>query len=251
MMESVNRKVVIISLILALFTSFLVYIYIKKATSRPDIIEYINVYVAARSMPPKYKITESDIKQVKVSREYLNSKAVLNKADIVGRRLNESVIEGEQILKDRLVDNGKTNLAYRVPEGKRAVSININDQINVSNLVRPGDFVDIIASFDKEEVEEASGKVIYPRITKTVIQNIEILAIGQDQTITEEKIKEPPKTVTLAVTPQEAEKLVYASEYAVLRLALRPVEDEMNINTPGVIRNDIVPGKGTFKVPNQ
>jgi len=248
-MESVNKKIVLISVILAIFTSFLVYTYIRKMTAKPETVEYINVYVAAKTLPSKYKIIDSDIIQTKITRELLNSKAVLNKADIVGRRLKDSIIEGEQILKDRLVDDSKTSLAYSVPQGKRAVSINVNEQIDVSNLIRPGDYVDVVASFDKEEIEDASVKTIYPRITKIIIENVQLLALGQDQLVADEKISVLPKTITLAVNSQDVEKLVYASEYAVLRLSLRPVEDNKNLNTAGVIRSDVVPERGVKVLP--
>jgi len=248
-MESVNRKIIVISIVLALFTAFLVYLYIKNSTTKNEVVEYINVYVAAKTLPAKYKITDADLKQVKVTKEYLNSKAVLNKADIVGKRLKDSVIEGEQILRDRLIGESRLALAYSIPEGKRAVSINVNDQTDVSHLIRPGDFVDIIASFEKEDVEDAFNKTIFPRITRTIIQNVEVLALGQDQAIADEKIKEPPGTVTLAVSAEEAESLVYASEYAVIRLALRPVDDNGETNTKGIMRNDLTPGKGVLVVP--
>jgi len=84
---------------MALFTSFLIYIYIKKATTKVDVVEYINVYIAAKTLPPRHKIADTDLKQVKVTRDYLNVKAVLNKDDIIGKRLKDSIIEGEQILK--------------------------------------------------------------------------------------------------------------------------------------------------------
>jgi pilus assembly protein CpaB len=243
-MESVNKKIVLISLIMALITSSLIYIYIRKATSKSETVEKVSVCVAARSLSPRHKIENADVKQVEIAKEYLNNKAVLNKADIVGKRLKDSIIEGEQILRNRIVAEGKTTLAYSVPSGKRAVSINVNDQINVSHLVRPGDFVDIIASFEREEVEDAENKTVYPRMAKTVIQNVQVLAISQDQQIIDEKIKEPPKTITLSVDPHEAEKLVYISEYAVLRLALRPLDDDDKVDTQGVLRNDITGGKG-------
>ena len=248
-MESVNRKILIISLILAALTTFLVYLYIKNATTKPEVVEYINVYVAAKTLPAKYKIADADLKQVKVTREFLNPSAVLNKADIVGKRLKDSVIEGEQILRDRLIEENKMTLAYNIPEGKRAVSIDVTDRTNVSHLIRPGDFVDVIASFDAEQEDEPQNTIIRPRITKTVLQNIQVLALGQDQAVLEEKLKEGPKTVTLAVTPQEAENLVYVSEYAIIRLALRPADDNESVNTGGIIRKDIVPEKGVKTVP--
>lgn len=248
-MESVNRKVVFIAIVLSVFTSLLIYVYITKATVKTDTVEYTNVFVAARTLPAKYKVADSDIKQVKIARELYNARAVTNKADIVGKRLNESIIEGEQILSERLIDENKAVLSYCIPEGKRAVSINVNEQIAVSDLLRPGDFVDVIASFEKEENDTASGKIVNPRITKTIIQKVEVLSLGQDQIITDEKLKEAPKTITLAVSPQDAEKLVYASEYGVLRLALRPADANDNLNTQGIIRDDVVSGKGTFTIP--
>lgn len=245
-MESVNKKVILIALIMALFTSFLVYTYIKKATTKAEVVEYINVYVAANTLAPGSKINDADLKQVKVTRDYLNSKAVLNKADIVGKRLKDRIIAGEQILRDRLVDGDKVALAYNVPEGMRAVSINVDEQINVSNLVRPGDFVDVIGNFDQEQVEDKSNTILYPKVSKIVLQNIQVLSIGQEQVVADDKPKDVPKTVALAVTPQDAEKLVYVSHYFKLRLALRAVGDHTIVNTEGEIRQDMATNKGVL-----
>jgi pilus assembly protein CpaB len=244
-METVNKRVIMVALVMAFFTTFLIYVYIKKMTTKPDVIQYINVYVAAKTLPPKTKIVDSDLKQVKITSEYLNSKAVLNKSDIVGKRLKDSIIEGEQILGDRLVDESNMELAFSLPAGKRAVSINVNEQLEVANLLRPGDFVDVLASFQRVEEEDKLNKYVYPEITKIILQDVQVLALGQDLTIDETKKTELPKTVTLAVTPQEAEKLVYASEFATLRLALRAVDDHNNIVTPGTIKSDVISEKGT------
>lgn len=249
-MEAVNRRVILVAIIMALLTSFLIYIYIKKATTTEDTAEYTNVYAAVKTLPAKYKITDSDLKEIRVTKEFLNIKAVRNKADIVGKRLKERVIAGEQILQERLSSDNNLLLAFNIPEGKRAVSININEQIEVANLIRPGDFVDVIGSFDKEEVDDKTNKITFPRITKIILQNVQILALGQEQIVEDEKSKELPKTVTIAVSPQDSEKLVFASEYAVLRLALRPLDEKENVDTQGVIRHDLVPDKGVTISPS-
>lgn len=249
-MESVNRRVILIAIIMALLTSFLIYIYIKKATTITTTDEYVKVFVASKTLLPKYKITDADIKEIKITKEYMNSKAIRNKSEIIGKRLRDSIIEGEQILKDRLVDDNKFNLSFNIPEGKRAVSMNVNEQVEVANLIRPGDFVDVIGSFDKDEIDDKSNKTTYPRITKTILQNVQVLALAQEQILTDDKTKELPKTVTVAVSPQDAEKLVFASEYATLRLALRPVDEKGNTDTQGVIRGDIVPNKGVIISPS-
>lgn len=248
-MESVNKKAIIIAMALSLLTSLLIYAYLKKAEVKPAVVEATStVYVAVKTMPPKYKITEADIKQISIRTDMINARAVLDKSEIVDKRLKETVVEGEQILIDRLADGKNTSLSYAIPEGMRAVSINVNDQSSLSNQVRPGDYVDVVASFEKEEVEKLDTKTVYPRITKIIIQKVEILAFGQDMQANEAQTDEAAKTVTLAVSPQEAEKLVYASEYASLRLVLRGVGDTDIVNTPGIIREDSVPAKGSYTV---
>lgn len=245
LVESSNKKIILIALIMAVLASFLIYIYIKQMTVKPEIkIDYINVYVAVKTLPAKYKVTDKDLKLIKVTKEYLNTQAVLNKENIIGKRLNDRIIEGEQILKDRLVDEKNSALIFNIPNGKRAVSININDQNGVSNLIKPGDYIDVLVSFDKEEIDLGTEKIVYPKVSKMIIQNVELLALGQIQTPTEEVSKEQPKTATLALTPQEAEKLVFASDFGVVRLTLRGVEDFKSVDTQGIIRNDLIQDKG-------
>lgn len=249
-MESVNKKIILIAVFMALITTMLVYFYINNTTTTHEaVVPKISVFVAAKTLPAKHKITQGDIRQEKVAKEYLNSKAVQSENEILGRLVKDTIIEGEQILKDRLVSDNKTDLVYNVPEGKRAVSINVNEQIEVSNLLRPGDYVDIIASFEKEEVEDSNNKTVYPRMSKIVLQNILVLALGQEQTIAEDKTPEIPRTVTLAVTPEDAEKLVYITDYATVRMALRPVGDSGSVNTQGATRNDLIPGRNSKTIP--
>jgi len=160
-MESVNKKVILIAIFMALVTTMLVYFYISNSTTTHEAaVPKISVFVASKTLPPKHKITQGDIRQERVAKEYLNSKAVQSENEILGKLVKDTIIEGEQILKDRLVSDNKNDLVYNVPEGKRAVSMNVNEQIEVSNLLRPGDYVDIIASCEKEEVEEAANKIV-------------------------------------------------------------------------------------------
>ncbi|MCX8131882.1 MAG: Flp pilus assembly protein CpaB [Clostridia bacterium] len=240
-MESVNKKVIFLALIMALVTSFLVYTYVKKATTKPETVEYTKVYVAAKTMPAKYKVQEDDLKEAKVTRELVNVSAVLNKADIIGKRIKDRIIEGEQILRDRLVEDKMLNLAYNVPDGKRAVSIAVTEEIQVANLIKPDDMVDVVASF---EFDKDEGTI---KVTRTIVQNVQILALGQEMTVSEEKKEELPKTVTLAVSPSDAEKVIYAAEFGRIRLALRNAEDKRQSNPEGVIKKDIMPNKALMQ----
>jgi len=246
-MEKTNKKIIAVALALSLITAVLIYVFIsdKQNISAPQ-IEYATVYVAAKTIPARAEITNADVRQAKTAKELLHSGAVTDIGEIVGKRTLESIIAGEQIIRDRLADEKSMTLSYSVPEGTRAVSINVNDQINVAQLVRPGDYVDIIASFEKEEEENGQVTKYYPRMTKTVLQNVKILALGQDMVLTSEKLKEPPTTVTLAVKAEDIERFIFASEYATLRLVLRPLDDDLQNASPGIIRPDVTGSKGSY-----
>ncbi|KNY25095.1 Flp pilus assembly protein CpaB [Pseudobacteroides cellulosolvens] len=251
-METVNRKIILVALFMAFITTFLIYFYIKDASTKTQIVkeDKVRVFVASKDLAVKQKITEGDLRAEDIPAKLTNKKAIKDKKDIIGKMTRDAILEGEQILSDRLVSDDKTDLVYNVPEGKRALSININEQIAVSNLIRPGDYVDIIANFEKEEMEDKNDIIIYPRMTKTALENILVLALGQEQIIEkDDKTSQSAKTVTFALTPEEAERLVYVSEFATIRLALRSVGDNNTKKTQGVTRIDVTSERNSKVVP--
>ncbi|NTV90896.1 MAG: Flp pilus assembly protein CpaB [Clostridiales bacterium] len=248
-MESVNKKVIIIAVLLSLITSVLIYVYITNATQKQETVEYVNVYVAAKNLEPKQTIMDADVKVMQVEKGTENSRALTSKTEIVGKKLKESILEGEVFVAERLLDEKKLTLAYKIPEGMRAVTINVAENTAVGYLMRPGDNVDIVATFEMETVEQTDTKTIYPRITRMILQNVLVLSMGQDQEIEDETIKEGQKTVTLAVKTDEVEDLVYASQYSLLSLVLRPAEDTSTIDSQGAVRDDISSRKGVMTVP--
>lgn len=247
-MEKTNKRIIAIALILSLITAVLVYTYISgntKTAAAPQ-LDSATVFVAVRTIPARTEVTEADIKQVKIAKELVNANAIKDISEIAGKRTLESIIEGEQVMKERLASETAMSLSYFIPEGKRAVSFNVSEQINVANLVRPGDYVDVIASFEKEEEENGKTTKFYPRITKTILQNVQVLALGQDVKLSSEKLKDAPATVTLAIQKEDLEKFIFASEYGVLRLALRPVDDTEQDVSQGIIRSDMTGSKGVY-----
>lgn len=249
-MEKANKKIIFIALFLSLITALLVYMYLSGPKTAAPVVEYANVYVAAKTMPARYKITNADIKQVKVAKELLNSSTITDMKDIEGKLTLESIIAGEQIVKERLVDEEGVLLSYGLPKGTRAISIKVNDQINVSSLMRPGDYVDIVASFEKDEEDNGQTTTVYPRVSKIVLQDVKVVALGQDMTLSVDKLKDLPVTVTLAIKEEDVEKFVYASEYASIRMALRPVGDESIADTKGAFRQDVTGTKGIYTKPS-
>ena len=249
-MEKANKKIIIIALLLSLITAVLIYVFLSGPKTEVPTVEYATVYVAAKTMPARYKITAADIKQVKIAKELLNSSALSDIEEITGKLTMERIIAGEQIISERLADEEGVLLSYGLPKGSRAISVNVTEQINIAGLVRPGDFVDVIASFEKEEEDNGQTVTVYPKVTRTVLQNVKVLALGQDMTLSVDKLSELPVTVTLAIKEEDAEKFVYATEFATIRLALRSVGDAAAVASEGAGRSDVSGTKGVYTKPS-
>lgn len=248
-MHAVNKKLLLITIALAAFTTFLVYIYMSRLEKPVENIEYASAVVAVKSIDKGALIGSENLKVMKVAKENANVRAFISLSEVVGKRAKEKIIEGEQVLKDRVVGEEKSLLSYSIPEGMRAVTINVNEASEVADFIRPGDYVDIIATFDKYEYEDNKSKIIYPRTTRTILQNMLILGMGQLQDIPEKGRPGLPKTVTLAVNSEEAEKLVFGEENGVLRMALRRVGEHDLTTNQGVIREDVASEKGKLVLP--
>ncbi|MBZ4645091.1 MAG: pilus assembly protein CpaB [Petroclostridium sp.] len=248
-MQAGNKKILLLAVVLALVTSFLIYSYLQGIKKSENNVEYTNVVVAVKTIEKRAEISSNDVKIEKVLKSYANAQACTDINEVMGKRASDRIIQGEQILKDRLIGEEKLLLSYAVPEGKRAVTINVNEATEVGDFIRPGDYVDILATFDKYEIEDNRQKIVYPRTSKVILQNILVLGMGQLQDVPEEPRTELPKTVTLAVTLQEAERLALGEEMGVLKMALRRVGDHDIVLTQGVIREDLVTDRGKVVLP--
>jgi pilus assembly protein CpaB len=182
------------------------------------------------------------------------------------------ISKGEQITSTKFVKPEQVGMAFNIPADMVAISIPVDEVVGVSNLISIGDMVNVIATFkpEKEEEEAATGttaetaetaaaQAVEPEeelvseikepITKTLLWNVQVLFIGtreitiEEQKPTEEKIlstqteKEKTtikvRTVTLALTPEDSEKLVFSEEMGLVWLALVPSEGVAVKDTAG------------------
>lgn len=246
-MERLNRKILLMAIGMALVTSLLLYLYVSRLDNGKTDIEYVDIYVARLEIPARTVVKEEMLVKVKFPKSTEITMGVSDKIMIVGKLTKERIIKGEAILMDRLFTGEKANMAFLVPKGKRAVTIGVNEVIEVGNFIIPGDSVDVLATFEEAQLDIGGKKIFYPKYTKTILQNIQILGVGRSMQAAREEEKELPVSVTLAVSLEEAEKLVLADESGVLRLALKPVTDSSNIQTDGVLRDDMVVPKGRIE----
>jgi len=113
------------------------------------------------------------------------------------------------------------SLAKSTPAGKRAVTVDMDILNAVGGLVKPGDFVDVIAHLSKPRDYSKPGET--EKITVILFQNVKVLAVGRD---TQSQFSTVPTTgtvsITLALNPNEASLLSFAQKQGTLQLALRP-----------------------------
>lgn len=248
-----SKKIVIFAILLAAVTTYGMYYYIKLTKETVTDVKYKQVLVAKNNIPAKTKIDKSMIKVEKIAEEYVLKNAETDEKEIIDKFAIERIIEGEQILSNRLVDLEKIYASYQVPFGKRGVTIKVDDVAGVAHLINPGDYVDVVVYIPEREIEEKTTKTVFPDVTKLTLQNLLVLAIDQEQGFvekkeekekTEEKQEQKMKKITLAVNPADTEKLVLGDEIGKLRLALRHPDEKKVNETSGAIVNDIVPEKG-------
>jgi pilus assembly protein CpaB len=124
-------------------------------------------------------------------------------------------------------------LTYKIPEGHRAMTVSVDQVAGVAGFINPGNIVDVVLT--------ASPPGSSQSISKIVLQNVPVLAVGQ---IVEQKEGKPVAvpTVTTDVSPEDAEKLAVASTQGRLQLVLRRAGDKEVANTGGATVSKVMSG---------
>lgn len=252
----------IVAIILGVVAVVAVVSYISSIrTSVEEEVEKVEVLVAAQNIPketPVEIIIAADaVTTEAIPRKYLADGVLTTLDNYEGYVTAAPINKGEQITSTKFVKPEQIGLAFMIPGDMVAISIPVNEVIGVSNLINVGDKVNVIATFSPPGEEAAAAGaaeetlaeevVIEKEITKTLLWNVEVLYVGTRIVIVEEEeaggilggetkkeIKASDiRTVTLAVTPEDSEKLVFTEEMGSVWLALLPVDGIERIETPG------------------
>ena len=227
-----NRRfgsVLLFALLVAAAASLLVYhfvvINVEAASRRPQPMQ--KVLVAAHTLEVGALIQDADLRSVN-SAGVLPSQAINDKQQAIGRGVIAKIYEGEPISTGRLAPKGAgAGLASMIPVGKRAVALKIDEVVGVAGFVVPGMRVDVIV---------AGGSTDAGRngiLSRTVLQNIEVLSAGQKFEKTAEGKPQDAQVVNLVVTPDQAEILSLASNETKVQLVLRNPLDTREEKTHG------------------
>lgn len=251
-----SKGLVGIAIALSLITSALVYNFLRESVQKSLPSEQATVVVAKADIRPKTRITPDMVQESQMPSEYIQIGAMRDLSKVVGIVTREAIMGGEQVLERRLLTAGKqVGFTGVIPVGKRAITVAVSDVTGVAGLLKAGDSVDAIVTFDQQ--------VVGGHVSQLLLQNLLVLAVNRESDVPAERDvqKEAPKdtggaiklaTVTLAVLPEEAAKVTLAEEKGKLRFALRPYLPETNVITPqpvtptdivGVQKPPVQPGK--------
>lgn len=148
-----------------------------------------------------------------------------------------SLQRGEPLMETKLAMVGATGgLSAVVAEGKRAMTVRVNDVVGVAGFALPGNFVDILVSTQGESKKVDRTE---QHISKLVLERILVLAVAQEASQNETKPK-VVNAVTLEVTPEQAEKLDLARTVGQLSLVLRNQIDLQPTMTGGATKQTLL-----------
>ena len=149
--------------------------------------------------------------------------------DLVGRGVVTPIVAKEPVIESRLAAKGAGGgLASMIPPGMRAVAIHVSDVSSVAGFVVPGMRVDVLISGSAPGVDNHLGTV-----TKTLLQNMEVLSAGQDFRKDAEGKPISVPVINLLATPEQAEQLSLAASSTNIQLVLRNPLDHNTTKTPG------------------
>jgi pilus assembly protein CpaB len=244
-------SLLIISILCAMATTYLIYLFLQEKVREASPTEPTRtVIVAATKIAPYTKITSSMVKPMQVHWNSVHPQALTDMNQAVGMVSLETFVPEQVLLQPLLSKPEGSNLfAMQIPEGMRAMSIPYSQVKGAGGLISPGDKVDILVAYNKDALKLPHD------IVKVTLQNIQVLAVGQEREKELEETSEPVEkpngdnrssgdqegqarsTITLAVTPQQAEALGFAESFGDVRLLLRAPQDKKNVSTTGVQTN--------------
>ena len=223
------------ALVTGLGATMMVARVLKRSRPQAEFVETGSVVVANSTLPMGTTIAGIDLKTVKVAKGTTPKGSFTTVDELVGRVVKETIIEGEPIVAARLSSKeAGAGLTALIPEDMRAMAVKVNEVIGVAGFIHPNDRVDVIAVMPADSTSQNPVDKL-PR-AKVILQNIQVLACGQEMVDESKGQKPKPVTVvTLLVLPEDAERLALAAEEGHIRLAMRNPVDQFEVETAGII----------------
>ena len=222
-----------LALLLALGAMFAAVGWIKGSASRQTTMVAVamtDISLGARLSPEMIRMVDWPAAVVPPG-SFSDPKALAN------RVARSALQRGEPIMEAKLAPPGtQGGLSAVVANGKRAMTVRVNDVVGVAGFALPGNFVDVLVNTEGDATHD-NGRAA--SISKIVLERILVLAIAQDPNRDDTKPK-VVNAVTLELTPEQTEKLDLARSVGTLSLVLRNQIDPEPSSTRGATKQALL-----------
>lgn len=221
-------------LILALITGLAAAVYAASWVAQRSNIASTKVVVAAVDIELGSKISPQMLTTSEWPSESVPSDGFKDIAQLQDRVVKAGVLRGEAIVDRKLAPVGtQGGLSAVIAEGKRAMTVRVNDVVGVAGFALPGNYVDVMVNAQQER-----GNAQPNQVSMTVLEQVLVLAVAQEASRDDTKPK-VVSAVTLELSPGDAEKLDLARSVGTLSLVLRNQLDKTTVATSGVTKNQL------------
>lgn len=187
-----------------------------------------HIVVAARDLALGTVLAPGDVKKIAWPSLTVPPGYAASEDQVMGRGLITPVSANEPLMTAKLADKeAGGGLPIVIPEGMRAVSVEVDEVIGVAGFVVPGTRVDVLVTFSESGDRDEAA-------TRVILQNVQALASGQTSQRSANGEPQTATVITLLVTPEQAEKLTLAATEGHIQLALRNTLDMAEVETDGI-----------------
>ncbi len=262
-----RRRGLLLGLVLALGLGLAAGAVVMRQSARTSPAEErkektVKIVVFTKKLTRGVKLKKQDV-NIREWPERLVTKEFVRKIkDAQGRVIITNVVPGEPLLQGKMAEPGsKEGLSTLIESGRRAFAIRVRDDTGVAGFLLPGSRVDVHATL---EVEVSTGKgknkqqislgssTKKVRITKTILQDVEVLAAGGTKEAGQKKSRISTKVVTLSLTPEESSRLALSASSGTIWLSMRNPRDRAQESLRAVSIEDVLQERsGSFRSPEE
>ena len=223
----IRRLILALSLSVIISGIFTLWISRKIDKERVRRVSDFQYVAAARQIEVGQVLKNDDLKQLKWPGTDPLPGAFNHPNEVIGRTVLYPLAPGEPIQDDQLAAAGSgMGLGAEIPHGMRALSLRSDEIVGVAGFLFPGTHVDVLVTYISEKSPSP--------ITSIVLQNVEVLAVGQKMDPDPKGKPLPVGVVTVLVSPEDAEKAVLASAQGKVQFVLRNSSDTARVTAPPV-----------------
>lgn len=241
--------VLVVAVLAAGIAAYGVYSAVQSMPVREVEVGSVPVVVASQPIPIGTRLTTDQLRVVAWPARNPVPGAFTDPTQAVDRGVIATLAENEPVTAYKVAGpESGSGLPPVIPEGMRAMSIRVNDIVGVAGFVMPGTHVDVVLAVNNPGAGHGNEPM-----ARTVVSNVLVLTAGTrfDQQESKNGQAQRSSVVTLAVLPEDGERIALASTQGDLSLALRNPADAMPTKTPGMRLSVLMRGPGGQPVIEQ